>query len=79
MNQNAGLWALAAPKEYGGGGLGTFANCVVLEDALKGLDAAKQAGMACIIVRNKLNMNIDFPGADLIVSNLGEVISLLGN
>jgi HAD superfamily hydrolase (TIGR01509 family) len=54
-------------------------NCVVLEDALKGLDAAKQAGMACIIVRNSLNMNIDFPGADLIVSNLGEVISLLGN
>ena len=52
-------------------------NCVVLEDALKGLDAAKQAGMACIIVRNKLNMNIDFPGADLIVPNLGEVIAML--
>ncbi len=53
------------------------AGCVVLEDALKGLDAAKQAGMACIIVRNKLNQNIDFHGADLIVSGLSEVLSLM--
>ncbi|OGW25673.1 MAG: phosphatase [Nitrospinae bacterium RIFCSPLOWO2_12_FULL_47_7] len=52
-------------------------SCVVLEDALKGLTAAKQAGMACIIVRNRLNQNIEFQGADLIVSGLGEIISLI--
>ena len=32
MNQHAGLWALGAPQEYGGGGLSTFAYCVVLEE-----------------------------------------------
>jgi len=28
----AGLWCLGAPEEYGGGGLGTFEMCVVLEE-----------------------------------------------
>src|SRR2546422_7298162 len=28
----AGLWALGAPEEYGGGGLDTFSLCVVLEE-----------------------------------------------
>src|SRR3989441_3874938 len=28
----AGLWALGAPEEYGGGGLDTFAMCVALEE-----------------------------------------------
>jgi acyl-CoA dehydrogenase len=28
----AGLWRLGAPEEYGGGGLGTFGMCVVLEE-----------------------------------------------
>lgn len=53
------------------------ANCVVLEDALKGLDAAKRSGMACVIVRNRLNQSIDFHGADLIVSSLAELVSLV--
>src|SRR3981189_2385877 len=28
----AGLWALAAPEEYGGGGLDTFSMCVLYEE-----------------------------------------------
>jgi acyl-CoA dehydrogenase len=28
----AGLWALGAPEEYGGGGLDTFSMCVILEE-----------------------------------------------
>ncbi len=52
-------------------------NCMVVEDALKGLQAAKEGGMACVIVRNRLNQNIDFAGADLVVSGLAELISLL--
>src|SRR5436309_11080351 len=28
----AGLWCLGAPEEYGGGGLGTFAMCLLLEE-----------------------------------------------
>jgi HAD superfamily hydrolase (TIGR01509 family) len=50
------------------------AQCVVVEDALKGLNAAHDAGMACIIVRNRLNQNIDFPGADIILENLSEFL-----
>ena len=51
--------------------------CLVLEDALKGLTAASQAGMPCIVIRNKLNQNIDFPAADLVVPSLAELVSLL--
>ena len=44
--------------------------CVVVEDALKGLYAAKAAGMPCIIVRNPLNTKIKFDGADWIADSL---------
>ena len=40
-------------------------SCFVVEDALKGLAASKAAGMKCIIIRNPLNLNIEFPDADL--------------
>jgi HAD superfamily hydrolase (TIGR01509 family) len=53
------------------------AKCVVVEDALKGLTAAREAGMACIIVRNRLNLNIEFPGADIILENLSEFLTPL--
>lgn len=51
--------------------------CLVIEDALKGLTAAKQAGMACIIIRNELNQNISFDEADLILPHLKELVNLL--
>jgi HAD superfamily hydrolase (TIGR01509 family) len=51
--------------------------CIVIEDALKGLSAAKAAGMSCIIIRNQLNQNIDFSEADLIFSNLSDFLSTL--
>lgn len=50
--------------------------CVVVEDALKGLTAAHKAGMACIIIRNRLNQNIDFTGADVVLDNLSEFLTL---
>jgi HAD superfamily hydrolase (TIGR01509 family) len=53
--------------------------CLVLEDALKGLSAASQAGIPCIIVRNQLNQNIDFSAADLLVPSLAELVSLLAH
>jgi HAD superfamily hydrolase (TIGR01509 family) len=52
-------------------------SCLVMEDALKGLRAAEQANMPCLIIRNPLNQNIDFSGADLVLSSLAELISLL--
>lgn len=51
-------------------------SCLVMEDALKGLYAADQAGMPCLIIRNRLNQDIDFSGADLVLSSLAELISL---
>jgi len=51
--------------------------CVVIEDALKGLDAAKAAKMWCVIIRNELNRTIDFSRADLVVSSLSEFAVLL--
>ena len=48
--------------------------CLVVEDALKGLTAAHEAGMACVIVRNRLNQNIDFPDADILLENLSEFL-----
>lgn len=54
-------------------------SCLVMEDALKGLQAAKEANMPCLIIRNELNQNIDFSGTDLVLSSLAELISLLNN
>jgi len=51
--------------------------CFVLEDALKGLYAAKEAGMPCIILRNPLNQNINFDGAELIFETLDDFVSAL--
>ena len=51
-------------------------SCLVMEDALKGLNAATEAGMACLIIKNRLNQNIDFSGADLVLSSLAELIYL---
>jgi beta-phosphoglucomutase len=51
--------------------------CFVLEDALKGLHAAREAGMPCIILRNPLNQNINFEGAELIFESLEDFVSAL--
>ncbi|MBT3515379.1 MAG: HAD family phosphatase [Nitrospina sp.] len=51
--------------------------CIVIEDALKGLSAAKAAGMSCIIIRNQLNQKIDFSEADLTFSNLSSFLNIL--
>ena len=51
--------------------------CFVLEDALKGLHAAREAGMPCIILRNSLNRNIDFAGADLVFESLEDFVTAL--
>ncbi len=53
--------------------------CLVIEDALKGLSAAKDAGIPCLIIKNKLNQNIDFHGADLILPSLSDFVALLKN
>jgi HAD superfamily hydrolase (TIGR01509 family) len=48
-------------------------DCVVLEDAEKGLKAAKAAGMKCIICLDEISKDGDFSNANLIVKSLNEV------
>ena len=51
--------------------------CVVIEDALKGLSASKAAGMPCIVIRNQLNQNIDFGEADLVFPSLSDFLNIV--
>lgn len=47
---------------------------LVLEDAEKGVKASKAAGIPCVVVRNELNQDIEFPEADFICESLDDVI-----
>lgn len=47
--------------------------CLVIEDTLAGLKAAKLAGMQCFIVRNKFNREQKFELADKVFQNLKEI------
>jgi HAD superfamily hydrolase (TIGR01509 family) len=44
--------------------------CIVIEDALKGIAAAKAAGMACVAVPTALSRPDDLSAADLVVESL---------
>jgi HAD superfamily hydrolase (TIGR01509 family) len=47
--------------------------CLVLEDAEKGVKAAKEAGMKCIAVPTEFTKNLDFSRADLVIGNMTKV------
>jgi beta-phosphoglucomutase family hydrolase len=47
-------------------------NCTVIEDAIAGVAAAKQAGMKCIAVTNSHPKN-RLKNADIVVGNLGKI------
>ena len=51
--------------------------CVVIEDAEKGILAAKHAGMKSIAVPNRHTQDNDFPAASYVVKSLSEVENLL--
>ncbi len=53
--------------------------CFVIEDALKGLSAANEAGIPCIILRNELNQNIEFKNAEMVFPSLTDFVSALEN
>ncbi|OGF50188.1 MAG: hypothetical protein A2231_10520 [Candidatus Firestonebacteria bacterium RIFOXYA2_FULL_40_8] len=63
------IYKLAAKK------LGTApAECVVLEDSVSGVKAAKAAGMFCIAVKNRYCKSCDLRRSDRLVSNLKEAL-----
>ena len=51
--------------------------CFVIEDALKGLHAANEAGIPCIILRNELNQIIEFKSAEMVFPSLTDFVSAL--
>ena len=53
--------------------------CFVVEDALKGLNAANEAGIPCIILRNELNRNIEFKSAEMVFPSLSDFVLALEN
>lgn len=48
------------------------AQCLVIEDSLNGLRAAKQAGMTVWVVPNRVTTGGDFSAADRVLRSLGE-------
>ncbi len=47
--------------------------CVVIEDAEKGIVAAKRAGMRCLAVPNRFTRHHDFSAADMVVRSLDDI------
>lgn len=48
-------------------------NCVVIEDAEKGIVAAKSAGMKSIAIPNKYTKDNDFSKADIVLDNISKL------
>ncbi len=52
-------------------------DCVVIEDSMRGLIAAKEAGLACWIIPTELTKYSEFRQADRVLGSLAEVVPLL--
>ena len=52
------------------------ARCVIVEDSGIGWGAAKAAGISCIVTKSSYTKDEDFTGADLIVDELGDEVTL---
>lgn len=48
-------------------------DCIVIEDSIVGVEAAKNAGMKCIAIPNKYTEKYDFSIADLIVDSADKI------
>jgi HAD superfamily hydrolase (TIGR01509 family) len=48
-------------------------DCIVFEDSPNGVRAAREAGSACVAVKNKLTGALDLSSADLVLNSLAEV------
>lgn len=47
-------------------------DCIVIEDTRNGLEAAKAAGMRCVVTPSFYSIDENFTAADLVVSTLGD-------
>lgn len=53
--------------------------CIVVEDSERGLKAATAAGFKCYIIPTELTKDFDFSGAEKILNNPMELISIVNN
>jgi len=52
--------------------------CLVIEDSQRGLLAAKAAGLECWVIPTELTRDSDFSRADRVLSDIGQLVGLLG-
>lgn len=53
------------------------AECIVVEDSVRGLQSAMRAGVDCVIVKNQFSEFLDFTGATRIVNGPQELVAYL--
>jgi HAD superfamily hydrolase (TIGR01509 family) len=51
--------------------------CVAIEDSARGLEAARAAGVPCIVVPTRLTRGCQFPGAECVLPALGDLLMRL--
>ena len=51
--------------------------CIAIEDSARGLESARAAGIGCIVVPTDLTRQSDFAGADRVLANIGELLTVL--
>ena len=56
----------------------TNADCLIIEDSPRGLQAALSAGIDCCVIPTELTKDCDFSGAKLKLNFLGEIFDYLG-
>jgi HAD superfamily hydrolase (TIGR01509 family) len=51
--------------------------CLAIEDSARGLEAAKAAGVSCIVVPTALTKRSNFDGAERVLESIGELLTVL--
>jgi len=51
--------------------------CLAVEDAHKGLEAARAVDMSCVILKNELNRTLEYPEADAVIESHDSFLSQL--
>jgi len=51
--------------------------CIAIEDSARGLESARAAGVSCIVVPTALTKRSNFDGAERVLENIGELLTVL--
>ena len=51
--------------------------CLAIEDSARGLEAARAAGVPCVVVPTRLTRGCQFPGAECVLTSLHELLTWL--